>query len=96
MSAGLAVMLLSKWIWIPRAGSREARERGKDDEELVRDASSRALETSPERDDFFLLKTFGLGLAMLSNDWLEDEEPEPPRVLDRNLLDAVEPDAVLE
>jgi hypothetical protein len=33
--------------------------------------------TSPESDDFFLLKTFGLGLG-LSRVGIDDDDPEPP------------------
>jgi hypothetical protein len=52
----------------------------------VRDEPFFAAVTSPESDDFFLRKTFGLGLV-LSMDWADDDDPEPPRWLVADFMD---------
>ena len=43
----------------------------------------------PERDDFFLLKTFGGGFEVVSMDRVEEEEPESPRGFVLERLDAI-------
>jgi hypothetical protein len=77
MSVGLSVMPRSNWM-LP-AGSREARDRAFEDDELVlaeplRESFLR-LEVSWVNVDGFLRSTFR-GLETLSWDLPEDEEPE--------------------
>lgn len=42
---------------------------------------------SPDNDDFFLRRTFELDLG-LSMDWADDDDPEPPRWLAVDRVDA--------
>lgn len=41
-----------------------------------------------ERDDFFLLSTFGAGFEVVSMDRAEEDDPDPPRGL---VLERLEP-----